>query len=520
MTFLMVPLRDTLNTPKRRMVAQKSTNPSTCPVLMRSDSLPCGRSIWQAPGSKTTHRFCLMHSEDDEKAQHNFQAEISAIISGTSAFNRVANVCDFTGFVFPVSNFSGHVFKSRMIFNNAKFMDIAQFDQIRFLDSIDFASCVFRRKCVFSNSVFEKETNFFGAQFSDDAFFAICKFLAESDFGYTLFDKNAYFKGSRFVRALTFYSANFNQNADFTSVTVGANLALELAALPNAPQSAPADSVVVDFRNATFIKPSDVIFCQVNAGAPNGLRVRFANCRGLEKVTFEDVNWNGFGRRRIVLQDELDIRDAANGSESNYELVASAYRRLVTNFDRTRHFDLSEDCFCGALEMKRLDPRHLFVGRFRRVESFYRRHRFLRSAMSCCSVLNLYRVLSNYGSSYLQAAAILVAMFILFTVLYPLLGLQMHSSITTLSSQGGPTDTKPTAIPAESFTWTSAKSANDLFNIFGAGLWATVDQFTFRKSQTVEPVTKWGRRLALVEMILTPGQLALVLLALRRRLRR
>jgi len=502
------------------MVSQKSTNPVTCPVLMRSDSLPCGRSVWQTPGSKAPQSLCLMHSEDEGKPQHQFVAEVSAIISGTSAFSRVANVCDFTSFVFPVSDFSGSVFKSTMIFNKAKFRRTARFDQMRFLESIDFASCEFEDKCSFSNSVFEKDSNFFGAQFSDDAFFAICKFLAESDFGYTLFEKNAYFQGSRFVQSLTFYSANFTHKADFTSITVGANLALELTALPNAPQSAPTNSVVVDFRSATFVKPSDVIFCQVNAVAPNGLRARFANCRGLEKVTFEDVNWNGLGRRRIVLQDELDIRDAANGSESNYELVASAYRRLISNFDHTRHFDLSEDCFCGALEMKRRDPRHLLFGRFRRVRSFYQRHKLARSVMSCCSVLNLYRVLSNYGSSYLQAFFILIAMFIFFTISYPALGLQMHSSITAQSSQSQVTATQSTATSTAMFTWNSANSATDILKIFGAGLWATVDQFTFRKSPTVEPVTKWGRRLALAEMLLTPGQLALVLLALRRRLRR
>jgi hypothetical protein len=140
--------------------------------------------------------------------------------------------------------------------------------------------------------------------------------------------------------------------------------------------------------------------------------------------------------------------------------------------------------------------------------------------MSCCSVLNFYRILSNYGSSYLQAFSILIAMFIFFAISYPALGLQMHSSITAQSNPSQSTATQPATTSTALFTWNSAHSPTDILNVFGAGLWATVDQFTFRKSPTVEPVTKWGRRLALAEMILTPGQLALVLLALRRRLRR
>ena len=140
--------------------------------------------------------------------------------------------------------------------------------------------------------------------------------------------------------------------------------------------------------------------------------------------------------------------------------------------------------------------------------------------MARCTVLNLYRILSNYGSSYLRGFAVLIVMVAFFTVSYPFLGLQMHSNVTAPSIQVTPACPQPQAIAAESFTWSSATSANDVLKILGAGLWATVDQFTFRRSQTVEPVTKWGRRLALAEMVVMPGQLALVLLALRRRLRR
>jgi hypothetical protein len=462
-----------------------------------------------------------MHSDNKGKPVDLFQAEVSAILSGDSKFNRDPNIADFTGFVFPISNFTGSVFKTKLIFSNAVFLRPARFDQVRFLEVSEFSSCEFKNTCTFSNSVFEKEANFFGCQFNKNAFFAICKFLTDSDFGYTIFENNAYFQGSRFVRSITFYSAQFHHIVDFTGLVIGANLALELAALPNPPQSATSGSAVLDFRNATFRKPTDAIFCQVNAGAPIGLRARFANCRGLEKLTFEDVNWNSLGRRRIVLQDELDIRESTNASEGNYELVASAYRGLILNFDHRRQFDLAEDCFCGAFEMKRQDPRHLLGGRFRGIDSFYRRHGKLRSLMSRFSILNLYRILSNYGSSYLQAGSVFLGFLILFAISYPALGIRMspNRDLGKASQQQMATPAKVND-EAQVFFWSSANTTGDAIDIFGAGLWTAIDQFTFRKSPTVEPATKWARRLALGEMIVVPAQLALILLALRRRFRR
>jgi hypothetical protein len=42
----------------------------------------------------------------------------------------------------------------------------------------------------------------------------------------------------------------------------------------------------------------------------------------------------------------------------------------------------------------------------------------------------------------------------------------------------------------------------------------------FQKNRTIEPATASGRRLENSEMILIPGQFALLLLAIRRRFRR
>ena len=93
----------------------------------------------------------------------------------------------------------------------------------------------------------------------------------------------------------------------------------------------------------------------VNRGTRQGLRVRFVGAN-VEGVTFVDVHWYRTDGR-MVLQDEADISEPGEQHPPHrYEEVATTYRNLVSNFAKARAFDLLEDCQCGVMEMKRLDP--------------------------------------------------------------------------------------------------------------------------------------------------------------------
>lgn len=77
-------------------------------------------------------------------------------------------------------------------------------------------------------------------------------------------------------------------------------------------------------------------------------------------------------------------------------------------------------------------------------------------------------------------------------------------------------------LPAQAsavFTWGTPMHLRAFARTFGAGLWASAEVATFQKKPTVEVVGKWGRRVALIEILSVSGQLTLVLLALRRRFR-
>lgn len=283
-----------------------------------------------------------------------------------------------------------------------------------------------------------------------------CFVFPEANFGRATFTQRAFFGGATFTQGADFEEATFTEAADFTSTLWGAG------------KDAPVGETVVepaiaDFRDAKFIKPEQVRFLQVNAKGRQGFRGRFVNCL-TKGVLFEDVQWHR-EKGRMVLQDELDRLANASGA-ATYEQVAAAYRRFVINFDEAKHYDLSEDCMIGAMEMKRLDPdQPIFVRR----------------------AVNLYRWASNYGSSYLWALGVLVFMVGVFGPFYSLSGLTPKPERTVLEP---------------------------------VGLIHSVEVATFKSETHAIAGSGVAWFLEILERVLIPAQVALFLLALRRRFRR
>lgn len=192
----------------------------------------------------------------------------------------------------------------------------------------------------------QDRSDFCGFVFQE-ARFQVATFTPRALFGMVSFGRAA------FTQEADFEKATFTEAADFTSTLWGAGKG-------NPVGETVVEPAIADFRDAKFIKPEQVRFLQVNAKGRQGFRGRFVNCL-IKGVLFEDVDWhkeNG----RMVLQDERDRLANAEGAAS-YEQVAAAYRRFIINFDEAKHYDLSEDCMIGAMEMKRLDPaKFLFAG--------------------------------------------------------------------------------------------------------------------------------------------------------------
>ena len=134
----------------------------------------------------------------------------------------------------------------------------------------------------------------------------------------------------------------------------------------------------------------------------------------------DDVKWEKTGSR-LVLQDELDLvspPEFLTNPEQTHELVRIAYTRLVEHFDRALSFDLAEQCWVGAMEMARLDPSAKSLSRI--LPRALQDSSIARWMERNVSILNAYRVVSEYGSNYRRAAMWLVAVFGVFGGLYAL----------------------------------------------------------------------------------------------------
>lgn len=426
-----------------------------CPVEMLDVHYPrCGRPIHSAPAHDETP-VCLMHSRDPKKHDAEFQKEFERVLEAAGT-----GIADFTRFVFPSANYSEREFKAKCSFFDATFSQEADFFKAKFTQDADFSQAKFISNACFSRATFTQCADFMQARFTHDAYFHNTTFAPHAFFSRATFMRHANFNYAVFTGVAFFVGAEFRRKASFTSATF---------------------HLIADFDSATFEKPQLILFQQINNVKKRdgteteekniqGLCVRFLSCR-VENVRFEDVNWYRHDPPggRMLLQNELDLKETGV-CDPNHELVAIAYRRLVTNFERARAYRDAEDCKIGAMEMERLGrPWH---------------RRF---------PITLYKWASLYGSSYLRAFMVLLVLLLVFGVLFACTRIQY-------ARENG-----PAPVP---LAWRVP-----------AGISHSFDVATFERDDPHLFKGWLSRPLTFLERILIPSQLALLLLALRRRFR-
>ena len=523
-----------------------------CPVEM-SDSEPCGRPIQSSPTGADEEPVCLMHSRDPKKDKAKFRQEIDAILKSTSANNRPPDKLDFTRFVFPevdfrsvefardaifrgadfaeIASFEGASFTHKATFIKARFSQTANFPMAKFTQVADFSRATFSQGAVFRDAAFSKKAEFTRALFDQVSDFKEATFDSEADFYAVTFSQNTSFEGARFkqecifgfatfARIAEFQWAMFNQSADFSGTAFNHRAIFSGASFTNGADFRWATfSQEADFGWALFEQPTKVCFDEVNKSSPVGLRACFANC-SVEEVNFTDVHWHR-RKGRIILQDELDIVSGESKDKKEYGLVAVAYQQLVNNFEKVRNYDLAEDCFIGAMEMKRLDPRNFPFGRNKTMKNVYETSGVARRLGGWVSLINAYRVLSSYGSSYTQALVMLGVLLLIFACFFPVFGLHMaRAGDSPMIAVDSPAFCPELASVSWCRAWAHEYRSREMWKTFKAGFWAALEGATFQRRTTVVSATTWGQRLAVLEMVVIPGQFALFLLALRRRFKR
>jgi WD40 repeat protein len=432
-----------------------------CRHKMLNDRL-CGRPALDRTGNIKTPARCAYHTPNHVQSQHE-QAELTQLLSTADP---TVNIIDCSGYIFDSIPPLKTIYKN-VCFDGAQFTGSCDFSHVTFEGSVSFRNTQFRSDCKFNKCRFLADVVFEGARFSrlfaNDATFGGSVWLQS-----TMFEKRADFSCSNFLRSLVVTDSTFDGGVFFRDAKLQ-----DVSFVRNRCWQDGDIQAVVDFGNARFDQPENANFRSLNSTDLQGVRMRLVNCN-IEQAHFEDVNWHRESGR-LVLQDELDIRRLYE-NKASFELVIVAYRRLMRSYDDARAYDLAEECFRASLEMRVVDRRTDFVTR---------------------STIATYGLASLYGGSYIRAVTILFALvFGVFPIVLAITGVSVDATIVESSG------------------------ANSFFAGYIAGLNCSLEAVTFVRQGACRTPTIGAWFLQLIERIIVPGQLALALLALSRRLRR
>jgi hypothetical protein len=223
---------------------------------------------------------------------------------------------------------------------------------------------------------------------------------------------------------------------------------------------------------------------------PLGVRVSAAGS-ALNDATFYGVGFEQRDKGGLMLGDEEAIKNPAleTGAKAQFKpeacqvlttaTVAQAYRNFIDVFERTRQYDLAEECFVAAMDIQSTDSQ------------LPRLHR---------AAIHLYDSASRYGSSYIRAALVLVLLVSIFMGLYSL----------------PPTNVRSVAVKQD-WTYTGTRA---LIRKLGGGAMHSVEVATFLKNPLYETYTPIGKVVEAAEVVIIPAQAALLLFAIRRRFKR
>ena len=487
------------------------------------DRARCGRPIHPAPPEVDPFPCCLMHSHEEGKNTSSFRKEFESMMSGKSRGQTAESVLDFTRFEFPVgdfltrfsgcvrffeeavfrkgTNFAGSKFEQSTSFRGAKFKGDANFENVHFIGVVDFVG-----------AVFEQNARFHGAKFLDDTDFAMARFKAGAYFVGSEFGSTAKFSSAWFAQVGSFRASTFRARCEFSWTVFGRHRSEQ-----EAPESVPRARVgVADFTGVKVVDSAEISLYSVNLESRQGLRAQFSNS-DIERFRFENVRWH-HERGRLVLQEEIELSE---GADKYLEIIAITYRRLINNFEEVRAFDLAEDCFIGAMEMQRLNPHKFLLASWKNVFELYAKHRWAYFLGANLSIANLYRLLSNYGSSYTRALFMLAILLLTIAILFPAAGLRPAEQQVAVP-QGAPVGIPSTSSPIISWcsAWRSPQRGEKMFETFKAGVLMTAEVSTFQRQSKMLPATDAARLVAALTIVIIPGQAALLALALRRRFQR
>ncbi len=537
----------------------------------------CGRAVHRAKVKADATPVCLMHSRDSDKHSGplyaEFLLEFNDILDAAGT-----GTADFTGFVFPHLFLRSREIEPECIFSSAVFEEDVELAEVTFKRNVDFFEAKFLGQFICRPAIFEGKADFLAATFERTSFSGSTVFKQDVEFGEAIFHQFANFKntpfegdadfravefhapanfeGATFARRALFANSVFDQTASFLAATFKGKADLSHATFSQGavfPKTRFLDDAdfegaafggethflatrftqIVDFNAAKFmaavsfrgshfrsddsLRPGPVFsLVRFSADGANFYKTDlsqalFHNC-DITNVTFTSVIWRKrpHNQNLMVFEEDLPLDDKyastlglANG-ERDYGLIAQLYQQLKKNYDEHLDYWAADHFHYGEMEMQRLAVPT--SGPLLGPRAFYRHH---------LSLIAWYRRGSNYGNSYLRPAAWLCGILLLFTLLFPVVGLRRMSA-------------NPAAPPSPPVTyrsvWSSGNPMHDRvwaeLKLAGKSFLTTIDTATFQRTSEYQPAYPYGRALAILETLLTSTLFALFLLAIRRQFRR
>ncbi|MCE5272103.1 pentapeptide repeat-containing protein [bacterium] len=439
-----------------------------CPHPVHADGL----CIFHLPKLSAEEKTKLSPGSDDEKRNNEFEELFRKDFyreMKRQQMDQKTKAFDFVGFRFPDIDMS----KDTLI----TLLGPECFQKPLHLEDAVFQSVDFSRTRI-------ELAIFRGARFQKAIFrFAI---IQSADFRWAIF-KAADFGGSIFHTAefvgVTFQSAEFLGTkfhlADFSAAI--------LSGVIHFDGRVHEGSFLewVNFDMMRFMRNGSLYLCKVNL-----VKARFLGTPLLEgeniRVVFDDVTWwrKSIFRRKALL-DEFDA-ETHRDFLIRYQGIYNLYHQLVKIYEAKREFETAEDFHVGEMEMRR---KRIWA----EAKPWCRWHRRWTNSYF------LYKILSNYGTSYWHALVVLCIMLLSFGVFSLLSGFSVDGHLVDyhlgLRWQ---------------LTWT------DFWSALGYALSA----LPFKHDAVYKASAPWLEIVKGVASLVLSGQLALTLLAVRRRFKR
>jgi len=466
-----------------------------------------------------------------------------AAFSGKVDFNEAT-------FIGPV-NFEGAIFDCEANFIKATFSASSLFNKVIFNSDVSFAGSIFNGRASFGLATFKAIAFFYMTTFNGEAIFAGLTFSSETSFELAIFSSDIEFVDIFYIADISFDGCNIKKGklkfrntyifskGSFRDISDGAKITfinsyfhkisflrsrIENTVFSNCHFSLTKELTTKEIEKINYELKSNRILEHITE-RPNQkllvfknknqklselnrrekrlqknnlllehrdflnqphfrLLIRKLSRRGL-KIVISPI-FRLFPRKLIALRKKLDSSEESIFMD--FGEVRDNYMQLKVNMDRMKDYDLSNDFYYGEMEMKRLGER------------WYKPKRWF---------LSLYKTLSGYGNAPVRAVIMFFALIWIFS--FPLFFMKL--GIKDLSSQN-----------KNQVSRNYVRLETSFFRNFGEMASLSLYNMTALSNLTrspYEPLIKWTfYYVSIVQYFLRPVQIALIILAIRRKVKR